>query len=134
MKKFLQIAGGILLVLLVIGYFSSNDKAENTTSTEVKEEVSTPEKPAIEILSQNFIDSDFTPRIVVEIKNNSNKTASYIQLKSVFYDSENKIIGTGIGNAADVYAGQTKTIDIITIDEISNAKQFKVELDNVMWE
>lgn len=136
MKKFLQIAGGILLVLLVIGYFSSNDKetATTTTTQESKSEVSAPQKPAIEIISQNFVGGDFGAKVVAEIKNNTDKTASYIDLKSVFYNEQNAIVGTGIGNATEIGAGQTKTIDILTMDNVASAKQFKVEIGNVMWE
>ena len=134
MKKFLQIGGGILLVLLVIGYFSSNDKETTTTTQESKSEVSAPQKPAIEIISQNFVGGDFGTKVVAEIKNNTNRTASYIDLKSVFYNEQNAIVGTGMGNATDIAAGQTKTIDILTMDNIETAKQFKVEIGNVMWE
>jgi len=135
MKKFLQIGGGILLVLLVIGYFSSNDKETGTTTTqENKSEISAPQKPAIEIISQNFVGGDFGTKVVAEIKNNSDRTASYIDLKSVFYNEQNAIVGTGMGNATDIGAGQTKTIDILTMDNVGSAKQFKVEIGNVMWE
>ena len=134
MKKFLQISGGILLVLLVIGYFSSNDKETTTTTQESKSEVSAPKKPAIEIISQNFVGGDFGTKVVAEIKNNTDRTASYIDLKSVFYSEQNAIVGTGIGNATDIGAGQTKTIDIFTMDNVGSAKQFKVEIGNVMWE
>lgn len=134
MKKFLQIGGGILLVLLVIGYFSSNDKETTTTTQESKSEVSEPQKPAIEIISQNFVGGDFGTKVVAEIKNNTNRTASYIDLKSVFYNEQNAIVGTGIGNATEIGAGQTKTVDILTMDNVGSAKQFKVEIGNVMWE
>jgi len=134
MKKFLQIAGIVFVVLLLIGYFSSKDDAKTSTDTSTKTEISTPAKPAIEIISQNFINSEIGPKVVTEIKNNTNKAVTYIDLKSVFYDANNSIIGTGIGNATDIPAGQTKTIDILTMDNIAAGKHFKVEIGNVMWE
>jgi len=134
MKKFLQIAGIVFVVLLLIGYFSSKDDAKTSTDTSTKTEISTPAKPAIEIISQNFINSEIGPKVVTEIKNNTNKAVTYIDLKSVFYDANNSIIGTGFGNATDIPAGQTKTIDILTMDNISAGKRFKVEIGNVMYE
>jgi PBP1b-binding outer membrane lipoprotein LpoB len=134
MKKFLQIAGIVFVVLLLIGYFSSKDDAKTSTDTSTKTEISTPAKPAIEIISQNFINSEIGPKVVTEIKNNTNKAVTYIDLKSVFYDANNTIIGTGFGNATDIPAGQTKTIDILTMDNISAGKRFKVEIGNVMYE
>ena len=126
MKNSLKIAA-----LIVLSMFAacSGSQQNNKTTTEVTAQ----EKPEIEILSQNVTNTDVGITIVAEVRNNTKKTATYVGLKSVFTDSTNVIIGTGMGNTMELAPGQTKTIEVLSTDDASKVDKYKVELDDVYW-
>jgi hypothetical protein len=148
MKKFLKIALLVIVGLLVIGWlFGENETgadaspvAANTTeeveSTEeagATEEVA--ETPELEILQHNSTYEEVTQMHTIhcKVKNNSSDLVSYIDLKATFYDKAGNIVGTGMGNAANLAGGATKTIDVMAIG-VENEDRYEVEIDNVMKE
>lgn len=78
------------------------------------------------------IDEDSNSRTIhVQIKNNSNDLVQLVNLKSVYYDKDGKIVGTGLGNGVNIAGGATKVIDVLAVD-IDNAAKFEIEVDNVV--
>lgn len=90
-------------------------------------------KPAIEVVSHNLKTDEFSTTVFAVVKNNSDKTASYLDISSYFYDAEGVVLGSGMGNATEIAPGATKTIEIMCVDDVSKATQYKVELGNVTW-
>jgi hypothetical protein len=120
----------IILSLICLVAFTGCKK-----STENKNESSSVKtKPDIEILNNDETHEPVTNTrtVHVRIKNNTDKLVEYIDLKSVYYDGEKKIVGTGIGNTANLAAGATKTIDVMAMG-IENAKTYDIEIGNVMY-
>ena len=150
MKKFFKVLGIVVLVIFILGFIGSlldtNDSAATKTvgdqNTEVKATTSdesevapTPKKkPDVEILSMNDKADSFMSSVFIEVRNNTNKTAGYADFKSYYLNEKGAIIAAGIGNLSDFGPGQTKTVQIITTDNISEATQYRVEVNNVMWQ
>ena len=86
---------------------------------------------AIEILSLNAKDTDYSTHIYAEVKNVSKDLVSYADFKAVFKDANGGIIGTALGNATNIAAGKTKVVDIIGY-QVKDAKSFDVEVNNVV--
>jgi len=148
MKKFLKVTGIVILVFLAIAMIigalsdddtsSSNPSNSNNKKIEVKntDVIDTPQetkKPEIEILNFNSKQDQFGMTVYAKIRNNTNKTVDYIDLNSYFYDVNKNIVGSGIGNAMNIGPGATKTIDILSVDDVSTAKKYNVEIGTVIW-
>lgn len=128
MKKVFQFSGIVFIIILAICSCSSTGSQDN------QNEAKSIKKDKIEILSQNVTDTDFGITVVSEIKNNTKKTATYVELKSVFTDENDIIIGTGVGNTMNLEPGQIKTIEVISIESAENVTKFKVEVAEIYWE
>lgn len=85
----------------------------------------------IEILHHNATADQFAQYVHVEVKNNSDQLIQYVELKGVWKDASGNIVGTGIGNASNLPAGQTKTIDVTGLD-IQNAATYDIEISQVL--
>ena len=120
-----------MLVLLVVAIFASCNtgaKKESTGTSTVE-----PKKPKIEVVSHSLKKDEFSTTVYAVVKNNTNKKAEYIDVQSFFYDEQGNTVGSGLGNALELEAGASKTIEIFCVDDVSTATQYKVELGNVMW-
>jgi hypothetical protein len=107
-----------------------NDTAKAGGKNTVKETETAPE---VEILSQNGV---YEPElnsytIHCRVKNNTDDLISYLDLQATFYDKAGKIVGTGLGNAANLAAGAEKTIDVMAMD-VDNVAKYEVVVNNVM--
>lgn len=89
--------------------------------------------PEIEIVKHSVKSDQYATIIHVQVKNNTDKLVSYLDLKGVFYDGDGNIVGTGVGNGMNLPAGKTKTIDVLAAD-LQGASRYEVELGNVMYE
>ena len=142
MKKFLKIALAVIVGLMIIGWLFGDEEAgtgagtvaANTTGEiEATEEMA--DTPELELLQHNATYEDVigTHTIHCKVRNNGKDLVSYIDLKATFYDKNGNIVGTGLGNAANLAGGATKTIDVMAIG-VENADRYEVEIDNVMKE
>lgn len=139
MKKFFKITGIIIAVIIVIsiigGLMDNGDsKTKSTTGAPEPKEEAAPAKPKIEVLSINEKSDAYSSSVYAEIRNNTDKTATYCDFKSIYLDESGAVIGSGIGNLSDLAPGQTKTTQIISMDDVSNAKKYRVEVGTVLWE
>ncbi len=124
-KLFIFIAVGLILT----GCGGGTQQQQNQQTAKPAE----PKKPKIEVLSHNVTNSTVGITVAAVVKNNTDKTASYVELKAVYLDENNNIIGTGMGNTLELESGQTKTIEILTIDNLENAKTYRVEVATTYW-
>lgn len=129
MKKLL-IFVAVVALLSSCGGSGSQQQTTATTETVQKE----PKKPAIEVIKIDVKrDGEYATVYAVVRNNTADKTASYINLKAFFYDGNGSTIGSGMGNAVGIEAGATKTIEIVSFDNVSTATKYNVEIDNVVW-
>lgn len=144
MKKFFKIIGVVLAAFILIGILLPDPKkadaagatalAETPSTEAAAPEASVPEsaeRPELEVLKTSETANEFARTIHVKVRNNSDHLISYADLKGVYYDGKNDIVGTGIGNAANIAAGATKTIDIMSTG-IEGADHYEVEVGNVL--
>lgn len=142
MKKFLKIVGGIIGALFIIGLLLPDPKkgtAEaNATAISPSagegagEPVAAVEaKPDLEILKHNETVNEYARVIHVKVRNNTDHLIQYADLKGVYYNKNKDIVGTGLGNATNIAAGATKTIDIQGLG-IDNADSYEIEIGNVL--
>jgi len=92
-------------------------------------------KPDIEIVkhSMTFESMMGAHTIHCRTRNNTDKLVVYMDIKATFYDKDGKIVGTGIGNTANLAGNAEKTIDVMAIG-IENADKYEVQVDNVMYQ
>jgi hypothetical protein len=144
MKKFFKIIAGVFVALVVIGMLLPDPKkggatsggaalAEAAPSAEAAAPAAPAEesKPELEILKSSESANEFARTIHVKVRNNTDHLISYADLKGVYYDKKGGIVGTGMGNATNIAAGATKTIDILSMG-IEKADRYEVEMGNVM--
>ncbi|GGG33287.1 FxLYD domain-containing protein [Hymenobacter glacieicola] len=149
MKKLFKIVGGIILGLFVLGLLLPDPKKDGKAGAgmanasaispsagegagePVTEAPAAEEKPDLEILKTSETANEFARTIHVKVRNNTDHLIQYADLKGVYYDKGKNIVGTGMGNAANIAAGATKTIDIMSMG-IENADSYEVEMGNVL--
>lgn len=107
-----------------------SSEKESIAEMEVKH---TESKPDVEILKQTATYQDVmnTYTIHCRVRNNTSELISYVDLKATFYDKNGKIVGTGMGNAANFAAGAEKTIDVMGVD-IQNCDNYEVQVNNIL--
>lgn len=132
-KTFRNVASALAVAGFVFIAFGSDDEKTGSGTDTVKTEQGD-SKPAIEILQHS---SDYEPTmnsytIHCRVKNNTDKLVSYMDIQATFYDKEGKIVGTGMGNAANLAAGAEKTVDVMALD-IDNADKYDVQVDNILY-
>lgn len=112
----------------------SKDKASGSQSGSDTEE-KTEKKPDVEILKTSATYEPYMEAYTVHcrVKNNTNKLISYLDITATYYDKSGKIVGTGMGNCANLAAGAEKTIDVMGLG-ISSKATYEVEVDNVMFD
>ena len=88
-------------------------------------------KNKIEISNTSDFDRGYSLRGVLgEITNNDSATRSVI-LQVTFYDASGGIIGTGSAAVNEIAAGDTRTFEAFTIDDVSGYSTFKVQVDTL---
>lgn len=94
---------------------------------EIKEKLTISNTKVNTITFGDSIDFD----IVGEVKNNDSIQHS-ATIKATFYDEASKIIGTAAGAVNDVQPGETKTFNLMTLDNLSGYKNYKVQVDTLL--
>lgn len=68
--------------------------------------------------------------VVGEVKNNSSQTHT-ATLMATFYADDGTIVGTAVGAVNAIQSGQTKTFELMGMDDLSRASKFKVAVDTM---
>ena len=141
MKKFLKIIGVVVVAFILLGILLPDPKKGSSAgATALAEPASTDaatsapaaeDKPDLEVLKTSETANEIARTIHVKVRNNTDHLISYADLKGVYYDKKDGIVGTGMGNAANIAAGATKTIDIMSMG-IEGADHYEVEVGNVL--
>lgn len=133
--KFKHLSSAIILTAFIALAFGSGDdkksssKSSDSTSSSSAEETSN----EVEILSTSSSYEPVTNSYTIHcrVKNNTDDLVTYVDLKATFYNKDGKIVGTGLGNAANLAQGAEKTIDVMGLD-IDNVDHYEVQVNNVM--
>jgi hypothetical protein len=72
-------------------------------------------------------------KLFCQVKNNSASLLKYVTVKATFYNSDGKIVGTGVGNATNISSNAESTITIFA-SNVTNATKYDVKVSNVMRE
>lgn len=106
--------------------------AAGSSSTEAPKEAP---KSDIEILkhSMTYESTMGAHTIHCRTRNNTDKLVMYMDIKATFYDKDGNIVGTGLGNTANLAGHAEKTIDVMAIG-VENASKYEVQVDNVMYQ
>nr|DAF60461.1 MAG TPA: zinc-ribbon domain protein [Myoviridae sp. ctLq07]DAY69517.1 MAG TPA: zinc-ribbon domain protein [Caudoviricetes sp.] len=113
----LRVILGILVIIIGIGALASG--GENTTPTSNNQQ----EKFTL-VSDKKVIDSLGTTYIEGEIKNNTNKTYSYVQVTFNLYDANGAQLGTAVDNINNLEPNSTwkyKAIGLVT-EKVSTYK------------
>lgn len=132
-KTFINVASALAVAGFIFIAFSSDDEKTGSGTDTVKTEQGD-SKPAIEILQHS---SDYEPTmnsytIHCRVKNNTDKLVSYMDIQATYYAKDGKIVGTGIGNAANLAAGAEKTVNVMALG-IENAAKYEVQVENILY-
>lgn len=68
--------------------------------------------------------------VVGEVTNNDDIEHS-VTIVATFYDSDRAIIGTAFGHVSDLDAGQTKTFDLRTTDDVLGYTEMKLQIERL---
>ncbi|MFD2787958.1 FxLYD domain-containing protein [Hymenobacter rubripertinctus] len=135
MMKFFKIVAVFIGCMLVLGWLLPDAPADaaagTTSSSEAATSAATEDKQDLEILKTSETNNEFGRTVHVKVRNNTDRLIQYVDLKSVYYNKNKDIVGTGIGNAMNLAAGATKTIDIMAMG-IDGATSYEVEVGNVL--
>lgn len=128
MKKKLFIGLGIIVaILMIIGIFSGGNDTKVPLSVGGS-------AANVEIVGSNeTLDESGLRTVHVEVRNNSDKLLSTVVLKTVYYDENQKVVGTGNGSASNIPAHTSKIVDCLAMD-IQNLKTYKVQVEGSMFE
>lgn len=117
---------GKIWLYIIIGIFLIFYLGDSTTSTDSGSSnsndapsISKSYSPSdIQIVTHNGKRSEYTDAIHVycTVKNTTDRLASYVGVEIVCYDKNGIVIGTGIGNTANLPAYDTRVIEAIAVD------------------
>jgi hypothetical protein len=66
--------------------------------------------------------------VLGEVTNNSASIQS-ANLRATFYAADGSIVGTAYGSVIGVQPGQTKTFELVSMDDLKGAEKYKVGID-----
>jgi|SRR6185437_16842433 len=125
--KFAMILGAWLLFVICYQHIkrdNAQSKWENIRTGETSESL-----PDLQILQKVYQPSYGAALVHVQVRNNTSSLMSYVQVNITFYDKNNNIVGTGMGNTSNLAGGATRTIDAIGMN-IENCDHYDVDLQN----
>lgn len=70
-------------------------------------------------------------QIVGEAKNTDSAAHTFI-ISATFYGTDGKIVGTATGNVNDLAAGDTKTYTLLSSDNLTGYKDYKVQISTMI--
>lgn len=72
-------------------------------------------------------------KVFCRVKNNSTSLVKFVTVKATFYNSDGKIVGTGVGTTSNLSSNTESTITIFATN-VTNASKYDVKVSNVMRE
>jgi uncharacterized membrane protein YvbJ len=139
----LKVIGVILGVLVAIAIIASLSDTPSTvdTSSQSEQAMSTGMQSSQKRLPKVSVDNlsckydQFAVYVYGEVSNNTSSLLTYADFTATFYDSNGKILGTGIGNLANLPAHESKTVQIMALDiEPSRISNYKVDVGNTFFD
>jgi hypothetical protein len=70
----------------------------------------------------------FYRNVFVTVKNTSSNLIQAVNLKGIWYDKNNTVVGTGVGTGLNIPAGQTKIVEIMAM-EINDDVRYEIQVD-----
>ncbi|WP_027309321.1 FxLYD domain-containing protein [Caloramator sp. ALD01] len=119
----------VLAVFILIGIAanSSETNITNTTNTsnQTTQKIAQKEtKPDLEVLNHTFKQDGFNGYITGQIKNNTDKTFSYVQVEINLYDKNGQQVGSTIDNINNLEPGKTWNFKAIILED--NVHSYKI--------
>jgi hypothetical protein len=129
-KTFQHFISTLAITIFLFMAFGSEDDENKESKVETQSSSTTPD---VEIIKQSATYEEVMNSYTVHcrVRNNTTELINYLDLKATFYDKEGNIVGTGLGNAANLAGGAEKTIDVIGLD-IQNCNTYEVEVGNII--
>jgi len=135
--KVLAVIVGIIVLIILVSFVIPKSNIDTTTFTPTGNAPTTSNEPAaspsekLTISNTSFTSQGSYVRVIGEIKNNDSikHTAT---LKATFYDANGKIVGTASGVVNEIAPGETKTIELMTADDVSTYTTLKVAVDTLI--
>lgn len=145
-KKSCLGCGGLVILLIIIAIASAGKKDSNSqtvsnpssNSTTTSNTAATPSTTAQTAKTETLTITNSSAKhtsgfweVVGEVKNNDSIKHSAI-LKATFYASDGSIKGTASGAVNDITAGDTKTFNLMSGDDVTGYKDMKVQVDTLL--
>lgn len=129
--KVLKWIGIVLVVLVVLGLLlpDSDKKGKDSAGTEAIESA----KEDIEIIKHNETANEMMRTVHVEVKNNTDELLVTGQIKVIYTDKDENIVGTGMGTILNLAAGKTKVVDCIAMS-VDGATNYEVQVEPMLYE
>ena len=136
MKKGLKIALFVIVGLILLGIIIPSGKEsappggtgapQQPAQTQPAQPVqSEPEKPALEVLEAKSETGEFGVRYIAgKVRNNANRTYSYVQVEINLYDDAGNQVGSTLANTNNLEPGQVWAFRAVILE--SRATKFKV--------
>ena len=127
--KVLKWIGIVILGLIILGLLlPKTEKETKGATTEISKSVED-----IEVVKSSETVNDRMSIIHVEVKNNTDDLLTTGQIKIIYEDDKENIVGTGIGTILNLAAGDSKVVDCLAMDVVG-AKTYKVEVTPMLYE
>ena len=126
-KKIIIIVVVVILVLSVIGSLSS-PSGGNTKDSDLGEgSASEDEKlPDLEVLEHSMTNDGFWDHVVGKVRNNTDKTYSYVQVSVNLYDGDT-LVGSTLANVNNLGPGAVWEFDAIVLEEAGSYTRYVIE-------
>lgn len=95
----------IVIIIAVIGTGSKNHGANPTNHSLISSATPTLKKPDLEHLSNAVTSDDYCSYITGQVKNNSAKEYTYVEIRFTLYDKSGAEIGTAVDDISNLEAG-----------------------------
>lgn len=136
--KVVLIIIAVIVVLSVIGSLSSPDSSEGSQSSSAptggaSEASSEPEPsseeeelPDLEVLEHSMTNDGYWDHVVGKIKNNTDKTYTYVQVEINLYNGDT-LVGSTLANVNNLGPGAVWEFDAIVLEEAGSYTRYVIE-------
>lgn len=124
----LALITSLIFTLFAAALINNAPAISNQIQQEAKKQQQTANSKFV-ITNATYKDGEFTKEVVGEIKNNDTVQRN-VSLKATFYKEDGTIVGTASGVVTDLNAGETKTFNLYTTDDVTGYKDLKVQVDS----
>ena len=127
--KVLKWIGIVIVGIIILGLLLPDSDKKTEGSTEVAET----SKEDIEVVKSSETNTEMMKTVHVEVKNNTDKLLTTGQIKIVYTDKDDTIVGTGLGTILNLAAGKTKVVDCIAMG-VEGATEYEVQVEPMLYE